>query len=319
MVAILGNYIGRTIGRKRIALFNLRPRYTAATITVLTGILIALGTLTIVLIISNDARTAFFGLEKLKYSLAEKSLLLESAQNELNNKINEKAKIDQELLTARTEILNLKKIKKQLGKEIEASRKGTVLFKVNDTISASIIKAGPEKEKLQAGLTQIISSANLYLKSLGIKDNQAVIYISNNDLENAIEKLQQQQGETIAILYAKTNTLYGEPIPAAFKLVDNKQIYKKSEEISSINIPFSLSLPEIEQKIKELLANTHQAAKQAGILPAPSGAVGSVPYSEIYALSRKIKSSYKNATVKTLAKKDIYSIGPLEINFKVYY
>ncbi|MDI6731432.1 MAG: DUF3084 domain-containing protein [Candidatus Margulisbacteria bacterium] len=319
IVAIIGNYIGRTIGRRRIALFGLRPRYTAAAVTVLTGILIALITLMIVLIISNDARTAFFGLEKLKGDLAEKSHLLENTQKELNAKIAEKAKIDQELLTAQTEIFSLKKIKTRLGKEIEASRKGTVLFKVNETISASLIKAGPEKEKLKSGLNQIIVSANTYLKTLGLKNNQGLIEVAKSDLEETIDLLQQQKGEIIAILYAKSNTLFGETIPAAFRLVDNKLIYRSGEEISAAKISSALSLPEIEQEIKKLLANTHQTAKQAGILPAPSGAVGSVPYSEIYSLARKIKAAYKNAVVKTLAKKDIYTIGPLEIFFRVYY
>ncbi|MFA5840384.1 MAG: DUF3084 domain-containing protein [Candidatus Margulisiibacteriota bacterium] len=318
-IAVIGNYIGRTIGRKRISLFGLRPRYTATTITVITGILIAITTFAIILSISQDARTAFFGLEQLKKSLSEKTTLLDKTKEELAVKLAEKDKINSELKKARLEISLLQQSRKKMSREIEVSRKGEVLFRFNETISMSIIQAGPERQKLMSGLQKIITSANNYLVGSGIKNIKGKIVVSESDLEECIVDLQKQQGERLVILFSKNNTLYGEQISAKFKILENQLIYKSGQEIADVSILSSASAAECEQKIKDLLAKTHQSAKAAGILPDPTGAVGRVPYSDIYALAKKVKASNKNTIIKTLASKNIYAIGPLEITFKVFY
>src|SRR3989442_7216330 len=63
-IALVGNAVGRGIGRRRLSLFGLRPRYTAQLITVVTGMLITLLTLVVVLLISAQARVALFRLNE---------------------------------------------------------------------------------------------------------------------------------------------------------------------------------------------------------------------------------------------------------------
>jgi uncharacterized protein (DUF3084 family) len=118
---------------------------------------------------------------------------------------------------------------------------------------------------------------------------------------------------------AKRNTLFGEEVPIYFKVVENRLVYKAGNEIAQIDIAAGLSTPEIEQEIKRLLYNTHRSAKEAGVLPDPTGSVGSVPYSKILALAKKIKAYGKGIKIKTLAATDTYTLGPLEITFKTLY
>ncbi|TMI75929.1 MAG: DUF3084 domain-containing protein [Bacillati bacterium ANGP1] len=61
-IALVGNAVGRNIGRRRLSLFQLRPRYTAQIVTVITGMLITIVTLIVVLLISSEARVALFRL-----------------------------------------------------------------------------------------------------------------------------------------------------------------------------------------------------------------------------------------------------------------
>src|SRR2546427_6716161 len=61
-IALVGNAVGRNIGRWRLSLFGLRPRYTAQIVTVITGMLITIVTLSVVLLISSEARVALFRL-----------------------------------------------------------------------------------------------------------------------------------------------------------------------------------------------------------------------------------------------------------------
>ena len=69
IVALVGDNIGRRVGRKRIRLLKLRPRHTAIFFTVVTGALIALSTIVFLLAVSQDVRTALFGLEDLQKEL----------------------------------------------------------------------------------------------------------------------------------------------------------------------------------------------------------------------------------------------------------
>ncbi len=325
-IAIIGDYIGRQIGRKRLSLFNLRPRYTAFAITIFTGILIVFTTFGIMLMISQDARTALFGLEELRKDVAEKSRLLETTKDELALRIAERERIDKKLSAskanlrqARREIIALQKTKEKLGKEVEVSRKGNVLFRVGEVLLSSIIQAGPEKQKLEAGLKQILSAADAYVRSFGIKKEKHLIFIAPEEFNKAIAALQKSRKENIVKVIATRNTVFGEEVLVRFEIVENKTVYKSGQEIAKLDISHALSVPEIEQEIKRLLYVANQSAKEAGVLPDPQGSVGSVPYSKIFALAKKIKAYRKGIQLKALAGTDIYSIGPLEIDFKIYY
>ncbi|MGC8972421.1 MAG: DUF3084 domain-containing protein, partial [bacterium] len=45
IIALIGNYVGRRAGKKRISILGIRPYYTSMIITVLTGIIITAVTL----------------------------------------------------------------------------------------------------------------------------------------------------------------------------------------------------------------------------------------------------------------------------------
>ena len=69
----------------------------------------------------------------------------------------------------------------------------------------------------------------------------------------------------------------------------------------------------------KLLRTSHQSAREAGVLPGPTGSLGSIPYSQIFDLAKKIKSLNRKVNLKVLAAKEIYTIGPLEVKFKISY
>jgi hypothetical protein len=64
-VAYVGDRVGHQVGRRRLTLFGLRPKYTSTIVAVATGMLIALAVTLIALLLSNEVRTAFFRLDEL--------------------------------------------------------------------------------------------------------------------------------------------------------------------------------------------------------------------------------------------------------------
>lgn len=68
-IAYIGDKLGSKIGKKRMSVFGLRPKYTSILMTIITGILISLFTLGTMTVVSKNVRTALFGMEKLQSEL----------------------------------------------------------------------------------------------------------------------------------------------------------------------------------------------------------------------------------------------------------
>ena len=65
LLAVLGDRLGSKIGKKRMRLFNLRPRQTATVITIVTGFLIAASTLAVLFSLSKSLRQGVFELDQI--------------------------------------------------------------------------------------------------------------------------------------------------------------------------------------------------------------------------------------------------------------
>ena len=71
IIAYLGDKIGSRVGKRKIVLFGLRPKYTSIVITILTGISIAVVTLGVMSVLSKNVRIALFGMHQLQMQKAE--------------------------------------------------------------------------------------------------------------------------------------------------------------------------------------------------------------------------------------------------------
>jgi hypothetical protein len=81
-IAYIGDNVGRKVGKKRISLFNLRPKYTSIIITICTGAMIVSVTLGGLFLFSDYARKSFFGLQKIIRELSDKKKELEVSTKE---------------------------------------------------------------------------------------------------------------------------------------------------------------------------------------------------------------------------------------------
>src|ERR1700682_3794497 len=65
VIAYLGDRVGHQIGRKRMTLFNLRPKYTSTIVAVGTGVATPVAVTVLALAFSAYARAAFFHLDEI--------------------------------------------------------------------------------------------------------------------------------------------------------------------------------------------------------------------------------------------------------------
>jgi hypothetical protein len=82
-VAYVGDRVGHQVGRKRLTLFNIRPRYTSTIIAIGTGMTIALVVTLVAIFASQEVKTAFFKLSSLNAQIQD----LQARQNELRTKV----------------------------------------------------------------------------------------------------------------------------------------------------------------------------------------------------------------------------------------
>ncbi len=83
VIATVGDRIGTRVGKKRLSLFNLRPKKTAVVVTILTGILISASTLAILFLADEGLRKGVFELEDIQKDLRRKREQLEGTANNL--------------------------------------------------------------------------------------------------------------------------------------------------------------------------------------------------------------------------------------------
>src|SRR6056297_2745878 len=96
LIAYLGDQIGMKVGKKRLSLFGLRPKYSSIIITILTGVLIAIISITILLSIYSGLRQALLNinevlekLDNLNEQVIQKDIELQDMKDKIETKANE--------------------------------------------------------------------------------------------------------------------------------------------------------------------------------------------------------------------------------------
>ncbi len=84
-IAYIGDRVGHQVGRKRLTLFGLRPKYTSTIVAVATGMLIALSVTSVALIGSQQVRTAFFRLGQINARINDLQARAIAMQKELDS------------------------------------------------------------------------------------------------------------------------------------------------------------------------------------------------------------------------------------------
>lgn len=66
VIAFLGDRIGSKVGKKRMTLFGLRPKYTSVIVTIISGVLISFSTVAVMAVVNENVRVALFGMSRLQ-------------------------------------------------------------------------------------------------------------------------------------------------------------------------------------------------------------------------------------------------------------
>ncbi|MBD8936306.1 MAG: DUF3084 domain-containing protein [Anaeroglobus sp.] len=392
LIAYLGDKIGSKVGKRKIKLMGLRPKYTSILVTIMTGISIAVVTLGVMSVLSENARVALFGMNKLRQQqhvleeqrdrllaeadklaremqekndlLADNELKLASQEEQLDG-ANDRLRLtlldleqvqaarddasaqlgivqtafnqaNADLATAQGEIEELEHTKAGLTKTVAALdernrllnesmltvREGTVLFRVGEVLSSSVLTAGQPQDETRSQLSGIMVNINNMIRQrLNITDEKAVLlYISPDEFERTVQELSNSPKSSKLIrVTAAGNIITGEPALVHVNVYDNNLVYNRGREVYTEYFTSEEIASGAELQLLHFLHNVNRSAQSDGILPDPlSGNVGALTAVEMFDTISRMKA-YGNTglTLQAVTTQNIFTAGPLRIEIRV--
>ena len=392
LIAYLGDKIGSKVGKRKIKLMGLRPKYTSILVTIMTGISIAVVTLGVMSVLSENARVALFGMNKLRQQqhvleeqrdrllaeadklaremqekndlLADNEVKLASQEEQLDG-ANDRLRltlldleqvqaarddasaqleivqtafnqVHADLATAQGEIEELEHTKAGLTKTVAALdernrllnesmltvREGTVLFRVGEVLSSSVLTAGQSQDETRSQLSGIMVNINNMIRQrLNITDEKAVLlYISPDEFERTVQELSNSPKDSKLIrVTAAGNIITGEPALVHVNIYDNNLVYNRGREVYTEYFTSEEIESGTELQLLHFLHNVNRSAQADGILPDPlSGNVGALTAVEMFDTISRMKA-YGNTglTLRAITTQNIFTAGPLRIEIRV--
>ena len=177
VIAFIGDKIGTKIGKKRLSIFGLRPRHTSMIVTVVTGCLITGLSIGFMALISQNVRTALFGMDELRQTMDATLAELDDATENLFKAQTEFERANENLRVSREEIVALKSEQEELRAESDRLKDG------NAELESSNAELAAQNENL-TGTNATLEAEN---KKLG--DFNVTLTADNEKLSSDNEKL----------------------------------------------------------------------------------------------------------------------------------
>ena len=161
VIALIGDRLGTRIGKKKLSIFGLRPRHTAVLVTVVTGICITTVTFGIMAAVSENVRTALFGMERLNTLIADTRTALDFTSGELEQAQRAQEEASGELAKSEAEIARLSGEQADLRAESDRLAAGNraLMMEKEGLVSINGRLAG-ENETLQTDIQELGVRAN---------------------------------------------------------------------------------------------------------------------------------------------------------------
>lgn len=206
VLAYLGDVLGMRIGKKRITLFNIRPRTTSRAITALTGMIISIAILVTMTVMSENVRTALFSMKFIQGQLQSLTRDLQESRNESQlmaiNLVDSQERLknqEEKLRSVQEELAHsqplLEEIRSSLAK---TQRERDQLEEEKIALSETVEDLKSEAEDLRKGLIQI-RSGRIAVFTKEILGQTAVEPMSSaEDVEELFQALRDQAEYAIA-------------------------------------------------------------------------------------------------------------------------
>ena len=278
VIAYVGDRVGHQVGRKRLTLFGIRPRYTSTIVAVGTGMLIALLAVLVAVFASQQVKTALFRMNQISLEISQ----LQSQKNSLESKVNTGQ------LVVRVDSLMVpffKEIKK--GTSVEDRLKQTQDFYhqavqyMNSTYTQLGLKKFSPPPDLEKKVSEIVDAPTV--SAAGI-DNDLIVYVT-----------------------ADQNLYRNDDIHFELNLIADSKRLSRGQNIAYLVIPAGRNA-DINLAIGELVQIVSNVAGRYGFLPPFLASNTRVvqAYPDIAMMQQTLSKGSGNYALTAFAADDIY-------------
>lgn len=309
IIAYIADKLGSRIGKARMSVFGLRPKYTSILLTVLTGILISVVTIGIMAGASKSARTALFGMEKLQQEIQDLEKGKAEADEELKSRnavisdldkriqqsrqqndemearlksLNDRYAVQQQEVASLTESRNqlsgevkeLEETTEALQKGLSNVREGTIFYRAGEIVFAGVLQGSLSHDENEAQLVWFMQSANnSVLKSIGIEQDpekpMQIVWLTAEEWNAAVAKLDESKGNVLVRVRTMGNIVLGEPVVCELEITENQLIYTDGDLICSETVDLKKATSSADMLLMNFLSGVNHATVEAGVKPDP--------------------------------------------------
>ena len=309
VIAYLGDALGTVVGKKRLSLFGMRPRITALFVAISTGVVITLSTFGIGMMLSEDVRLALFSIDKLKKdidTLQAESRALEGLKNKLEQEKN-----------------SLSEDVRRLTTQVRMKETESIAFRKDEPLAVTIIKAGQSPKKVMKSVTDLIISLSEHVRRRHVLVKPEIEFFTENkeQLSSMANHIASSTDDLVLGAIAAENIIAGEELGnVRFILLPNDLIFKKNQQIASMEIDGTQPRAEIAKIMQSFMDEINHEVVNVGMLANPlTGSFGKMSYGSMlsfYDMVNKIKELNRKIILIAVVPEDTYAIGPLNVVFR---
>jgi len=290
LVAFIGNLVGRAIGRKRLTLFGVRPRYTAQIVTVVTGMMITVVTLAVVLLASQDARQALFHLQEVQQQTRQ---------------------LEQQIATQQRELRTL--------------QVRDIIYQNDQEVLRTVINGRDPIDDIRRRVQTFVDLAARAAVQRGAApgpDGKTIIISPPGLTVDVVARDVAERGQQMVVrMIASENTVRGLPVHATILVFPNVIVFREGQTVATASVDGRDSRAKIETALIDLATTAAAVAKRDGVLSPPFALTSSpvdvrVDPAVVLDTVDRIKTAGTPTTVRAVALLDTYTVGPLSITFR---
>lgn len=288
-IAYLGNTWGKEIGKKRLSIFGMRPKHTSNFITTITGSLIAVTTLTLILLFSDSARQMLAGVHRLRAQL----ISLEQQVRDIQVKLAQSY-----VVWGVGQIISQGTLEPRID---AATQRARILTQLELANSWSISKNNDiARRKGEEPLDPLTT--------------QLLVWDETQLSEVAAKMLTEEQVVGVQIV-AERNCLYKDKVPVKLALLPVTRIFHEGELVASQVL--QPDNPELLLKWIDFVAAVKESALRRGMMEVNDSLGGGLTQEDLARLIDDLKHLSGPGRVSAIASMDLYQTSRLAVRIKV--
>jgi Protein of unknown function (DUF3084) len=289
-IAMLGNQLGRKIGRKKMTVFGMRPRHTSIFITTATGSIIAVLTLGLAMIGSQDVRDLITGSEERVKKLQQREAQLLARVQEL----------------------------------AEDVRRGAIIWNYEQRIALNTIPAGADERAVTNIIGVLLRQANdlsiIKNNRIAVRQNKQPFDLDTRLVEYTPEESRQWIQEQTNLdkpvglwVVVTENCLFGDPVPVTVESFPVEVIFQSGETVYKTEIVPSEVLLDWHLFLQELKA----VALRKGMIEINDSLGGEITGTTLREISQTVDRYDGKIRLRAVANRDLYQSSNLDVSIEV--